>query len=255
MSQNPVPTPVNPVTPPIGAGPIYFNSAQRIIQFAMWDAKILGRGQEPSSEDFAEYMPRLNELVNYYQTQGLKLWLQQDIAITPIAGQNLYSIGPSGNVVQPRPPRILEAYYQDSNFNRRPLIPLSRQEWDYLSTLVQQGAINSYFVDKQQFVTNFWLWLTPDATAATGTVHALEQIQVNNSISLTDQMNFPQEWFILLHWGLAEQISQGQPLAIQQVCQSMAQRYQDALEAWDVEDASTMFQPDQRSGFGSNRFR
>lgn len=256
MAQVPVPNPQNPFVPPVGTGPLYFNSGFRIITAAMQDCKLLGKGDIPDSQDYADYLPRLNELINLWQTQGLKLWLQEDLAITPIAGTNLYSWGPTGTVTTPKPPRFLEAYYVDNANNRRPLIVLSRNEWDYLSTTVTQGSINSYFTDKQQELTNLYLWLTPDAQAATGTVHMLTQIPVNNIISITDQMNFPREWYIALHWGLADEISSGQPNSVIARCQAKAQEYRTMLEDWDVEDASTSFQPDPRSqNFGVSQFR
>lgn len=260
MSQLPVPNPPNPVAPPAGIGPIWFNTPFRIITFAMRDAGLIGRTDEPTSEDYAEYMSRLNDIFNYLQTKGLKLWLQEDVSFTPVAptsptsGTNLYSFGPTGTVVMPRPPRIIEAYFQDQNYVRRPLIPLSRNEWDYLSTLTVQGDINSYFVDKQQLITNFWTWLTPDSNAALGEVHTLCQVQVNNVISLTDTMNFPQEWFGALHWKLAFDISVGQPQSVISLCKMNSEAYLQALEDWDVEDAATQLQPDPRSQYVANRF-
>lgn len=263
MSQSPVPTPVNPVAPPLGTGPGTFNTPYRIITFAMRDAKLIGRGELPTSEDLAEYMTRLNDIINFLQTKGLKLWLQEDLYITPIAGVNLYSWGPGGTVVCPRPPRFLEGYWQDNlggqqvpTGARRPLICISRNEWDYLSTTVTQGQVSSYFTDKQQLLTNLYLWLTPDQFAAeNGVVHMLAQVQVNNMLSLTDTMNFPIEWFLALHWALGYDISQGQPGAVTALCAQNAKTYLDALEGWDVEDASTFFQTDQRTQYTGYRFR
>lgn len=256
MSQLPVPNPPNPVPASTGGLPFDFNSPYRIVKFAMRDAGILQEGDEPNSDNFQEYMPRLNELFNFYQTQGLKLWLQEIITITCTQGKNLYVFGPSGDVIMPRPPRFLEGYWQDFLGNRRPLIVLSRNEWDTLSTLVTQGSVNSYFIDKQQLTTNLYLWLTPDLYSATqGTVNMLAQVQINNVIGLYDTMNFPQEWFIALHWGLADQISTGQPQAIIDRCSQMATKYLTMLEDWDVEDASTTFQPDQRNQYVGYRFR
>lgn len=254
MTQLPVPNPPNPVPPPAGSPPEWFNTPFRIITFAMRNAGLIGRTDEPTSEDYAEYMVRLNDIFNHLQTKGLKLWLQQDLAITPVAGQNLYSFGPTGNVVMPRPPRIIEAYYSDANNVRRPLVVLSRNEWDYLSTLLTEGDISSYFVDKQQFLTNFWMWLTPDAEAATGTVHTLAQIQVNNVISLTDNLNFPQEWFRAMHWTLGYEISVGQPMSVVQLCMKNSEKYLEELEDWDVEDAGTQLQPDPRSQYVAQKF-
>jgi hypothetical protein len=38
------------------------------------------------------------------------------------------------------------------------------------------------------------------------------------------------------------------------MCKSNAEKYLGDLEDWDVEDASTMFQPDQRGQWTGRRF-
>jgi hypothetical protein len=184
---------------------------------------------------------RLNDLVNLWQTQGLKLWLQVDTAIPLVESQATYTLGPSGDVDMAKPLRVLEGYYLDSNAIRRPLIPLSRAEYTRLSTITQEGAINSYFVDKKQNQLDVSFWLVPDATAATGTAHLILQTQIGNSASLTDNDAFPIEWAMALRWGLADELSTGQPTAIMQRCAQRANQFREALEAWDVEDASTRF--------------
>jgi hypothetical protein len=255
MTQIPVPSPINPV-PTSGTGPYDFNSPAQVVTFAMKNAGYLGKGGQPTSEDFAEYIPRLNMILNRLQTKGLKLWLQQVIAITCVQGQNLYTFGPTGNVSAVRPTRFLEGCWQDFAGNRRPLICLSQNEWDYLSTLVTQGSVNSYFVHKNQLTMDLYLWLTPDLYSATqGQVWMLTQVQINNVVGLYDTMNFPIEWFQALHWILAYEISIGQPASIIAICKMNAEKYLQELEDWDVEDASTVFQPDQRTQYVGNKFR
>lgn len=266
-SAPPTTTGPNPVVPGSGTPNPFFNSAYRIIRNAMQNAGWLGDLQDPSSEDYSNYLPRLNDLINLRQTEGLKLWLQEDLSFPVQAGYNLYQIGPACTnlydytyFIWPRPPRILEAYWEYTFEGvvgnvRYPLVCLSRQEYDYLSTTTQQGNISNYFTDKQQNFTNIFLWLTPTSSfAASGVCHVLAQVGVNNLISLTDAMNFPQEWFLFLSWDLADEISQGQPLAVQQKCQMRAGQFKQVLEGWDVEDASTNFQPDQRTQYVGNKF-
>ena len=257
----------NPVPQPSGTANPFFNSVYRVIKTAMQKAAFLASGAEPDSDDYAEYMPVLADLFNAYQTFGLKLWLQEDLSFPVIAGQNIYQIGLNcTNQVDgtfftwPRPPRVLEAYWEYTFTGvtgnvRYPLICLSRQEYDYLSTTTQQGNISNYFIDKQQKFTNIFLWLTPDAFfAEQGVCHVLAQVDVNHPVSLTDGLNFPKEWFAALYWGLADEISQGQPIAVQQKCQQKAAYWKGALENWDVEDASTLFAPDQRAAYTGSRF-
>lgn len=215
-----------------------FNTPARIIRAAMQNAELLADGQDPTPEQFAKYMNRLNDLVNLWQTQGLKLWLNAILPVTLTAGTGTYTL--SG-----QPKRVLEAYYANNSSPAlwRPLNPLSWNGYNTLSNQLAQGAVNSYFVDKQSGATVLHLWLVPDTTAATGTVQCLVQNPIQNFVSLNDTMLFPNEWYMGLHWGLAAEICTGQPDAIIARCERRAEMYRAALEDWDVEDASITFQP------------
>jgi hypothetical protein len=223
----------------------------------MREAKLLGAAQNPSSEAFANNMNRLQDMVNQWQTEGLKLWLDHDLEIGPlVAGQSLYTFGPGGTIDMVKPLRVLQGYYlQSDGATRRPLLVLSREEYFRLSTVTQTGSINSYYVDKQQLTLNVYLWLTPDAEAATGEAHGIFQQQVDHLITLNQQMTFPVEWYLALMWGLADEICGGQPQAIMDRCSKKATQYKQALEDWDVEDASTRFAPDQRVLYQTSSFR
>jgi len=237
--------------------PAYVNSALRVLQQAYFEAGLIEEGQDLNGEQLARGMNRLNDLINLWQTQGLKLWLQYDLAITPTQGVNFYKLGPAANggtVIMTRPTRIIEGYYQDSNLNNRPLIALSRNEWDTLSQYSTEGQISNYFIDKQVATMNVYFWLTPDANAASGTAHMIIQQQQTNIVGLTDSMVFGPEWFIALIWAMASELSRGRPLAVQQRCKAQADEYRKMLEDWDVEDTATMFQPDSRGQYAGNRF-
>jgi len=231
------------------------NTPLAIISDAYFDAGILQEGQSPNSEQIVRGMSKLTDVINLWQTQGLKLWLNVDTEITLVAGQGYYTLGPLGNVPMTKPLRVVECYYMDQNGIRRPLNPMSWNEYTKLSQVNQQGQLSSYFVNKEQSVLSVFFWLVPDATAATGTAHLVLQNQVTNFVSLTETMNFPIEWRIALRWGLADELATGQPQAIMDRCMNRAQSYRDALENWDVEDAATRFTPDSRGGYVGGSFR
>jgi hypothetical protein len=228
-----------------------------IICDSMRDTGKLRQGQDPDSETLAEYMRRLNKLVNFYQTQGLKLWLIQDLAVTLTAYQALYSFGPTGTTVMAKPLRVLDgSYYLDIYGTQRPLIPMAYNDYKMLSQVSSPGALNSYMVDKQIQNLNVYFWNTPDPFAASnGQAHLIIENQITNFIQITDNMQFPIEWSLLLEWGLADQTSTGQPSSVIARCSMMEAKYREALEGWDVEDASTSFSPDQRSNQWSGNFR
>lgn len=226
-----------------------------IINDAYFDAGLLQEGQVPSSEQYVMGMRKLLDIINLWQTQGLKLWLNQDRAISLTEGQGTYTLGPLGTVAMTKPLRVVDCYYMDPNGIRRPLIPMAWSDYTRLSQVNQKGQLNSYFVNKQQSVLSVFFWLLPDATAAQGQAHLVLQEQVQNFTNLTETVNFPIEWRIALRWGLADELATGQPQAIMDRCQQRAQAYRTMLEDWDVEDASTRFAPDSRGLYSTGGFR
>jgi hypothetical protein len=219
---------------------------------AMQNAGKLQEGDEPSSEQLANNLNRLSDMIALWQTQGIKLWCNKDVSVTLSANQTKYAQGDLGLV---RYLRVLQGYYQDANGIKRPLQSLSWDEYTRLSTNVQTGQVNSYFVDKQATQLSVSMWLTPDAQAATGTVHLIVQRQITSTTGLLTSLDFAVEWFIALQWGLAAEICTGMPDAIVQRCETKALTYRLQLENWDVEDASTQFTPDQRSAYATGGFR
>lgn len=232
------------------------NTPQRIIQDAMVDCGRLQRGSVPNSDQFAEGTRRLLDVINVLQIGGLKLWTQTDQSIPLTSGQRDYTLKIGGNVNITRPLRALQGYYLDADDNRRPIYPLSWDEWMRLATTTQEGPVTQYFVQKQVAQLQVSFWLVPDDTAAEGTAHLLIQQQITNFTNLYDSLDFPPEWMMLLRWGLAADWATGMPDAIVMRCEQKYQLYKTELENWDVEDAPTRFTPDtSRGAYGANRFR
>lgn len=230
------------------------NNPLSIIQDAYFDAGLIGVGQTVNGEQIVMGMRKLTDLINLWQTQGLKLWLNVDTSITLVAGTATYTLGPGGTVDMTKPMRVVEAYYADANGVRRPLTPLAWADYVRLSTVNQSGSVNSYFVNKQATLLSVLFWPAPDTTAALGVGHLVLQTQVTNFINLTETMNFPLEWRIALRWGLADELATGQPQAIMDRCQQRALAYRTMLEDWDVEDAPTRFTVSQQGHGVSGRF-
>ena len=238
------------------SGPASFNTPLRLITLAMRDTGLLEETEEPNSDQLAEYSLRLNDVINFYQTKGLKLWLNVDIPVPLTATKQTYTLGTGGDVNMTKPLRVLDGYYQDNTVptapTTRPIFRMGWQEWISLSTKSQTGPISQYFVDKQQLLLNVSFWMAPDTNTATnGVAHVLLQQQVTNFTGVTDTMNFPIEWFLGLRWALADEICSGQPAEVQARCKGRTDTFMAALEDWDVEDASTFFTVDNAGSSGS----
>jgi len=218
------------------------NTAYGIINDAMHDAGLLGEGDDPNSEQLASNLRRLCDIINLWQTQGLKLFLLEEIIIPLVAGTASYSVNPAAGVEPHKHMRVLQGRVETPAGLRRPLNSISWNEWNRLSN-TGPSSIVGYFVDKQanSLVVNFWN--TPDTFEATNTVVLLVQTQAENPYNLESNVSFPQEWRIALRWGLADDICTGQPQAIMDRCAQRAQVYRQQLEDWDVEDTETTFAP------------
>lgn len=229
------------------------NTAYGIIRDAMFDAGFLGPGDEPNSEQLATNMRRLCDVINYFQTQGLKLFYWQEIPVTLVNGTSNY-VMPGGAQYPSKPLRIQQGRIQTPTGETRPIDEISWDEWNRLPQL-NRGAVTAFLVDKQATQLIVRVWNTPDAQEALNSAIFLVQIQAPNPFNLEVNVSFPQEWRLALRWGLADDISTGQPDTIMARCAEKAKFYREELENWDVEDADTTFAPSYRGDYAARRFR
>ena len=229
------------------------NTPTAIIEDAMLEAGLLQEGATPSSEQYARNMRRLRDIINFYQTQGVKLFLLSDQSVTLTEGDDTYTIMSGGDVNIDRPMQVIQAYWLSSTNIRRDLSLISWNEYLRLGQIGEEGSINSIFVNKQynQFIIK--TWPEPTSTDATGTLHLLIRKQAANPLNLTTTIEFPPEWRIFLHWELARQLSHGQPEGVRAWCAAQAETYRQALEGFDVEDVGVSFQVDMQ-GYPSGDF-
>lgn len=228
-------------------------TANELITQGYRDAHKIARGVTLTSDQLNDGLDRLNDIINFWQTKGMKLHLQTEATLTLTAALQPHTLMTGGTLNVERPTRVIEATYWDSSSNSRPLVPLSRDEWTRLSNRTTTGTPTQYFAEKLYDRINLYLWPVVDSTAATGTIHLWLQSQATN-VATGENTRFPKEWALALRWALADELAQGMPESVQQRCQARAIAYRHELEDWDVEDAETYFQPDARMQGGS-RFR
>lgn len=234
-----------------------FNTFSRVIEEAYFNAGLVAEGQTPNSEKYARGLQKLNTISVFLQTKGLSLFSLQDITVPLVSGTYFYPLGPgSSGVSMVKPFRVILGYYLNQSLQRVPMTALSWQEWTILNqTASSPGQPINYFVDKQPYVLNVSVWPTPNDQAVLGEVHLILQTTLPKGSALTDQTAFPEEWFPVLSWGLADELCTGQPQEIVNRCATKAKFYREELDNWDVEDAQTFFTPDSRSGYYASSFR
>jgi len=155
----------------------------------------------------------------------------------------------SANVAMPRPDRILEC-------NRKTIAegiettvnPLSLQEYENLPNKSDTGTPVQYFYDPTLNNGTLRLWLTPDAQAVSEfTIEVVVQSQVNDIDAATDDLDFPQEWYLPLIDNLAYELSKiygSARLGELRILKNDAQTSLDDAANFDQDSTSVYFQPD-----------
>src|ERR1035437_803177 len=112
------------------------NTPRVIIADAMEAAGLLAEGDTPTTDQQTRYLRKLRDLIRWEQTQGLKLFLNQNVTIPLTVGKQTYVMSATGDIVfTDKPLRIISCVYSDVNGIRRPLVPLSWDEWNRLSQI------------------------------------------------------------------------------------------------------------------------
>lgn len=221
-------------------------TASAIITKAYQDAQRVARLVTPSSDQQTDGLDRLHDIVTLWQTQGLKLFLEQEVTVTLVEDQQTYSAMSGGDINVAHPLELKECVYWDSSDSARPLDIISRNEWAHLSDRTQTGSPTQVFAEKLYDRMNLRFWHIPDATAAEGTVKATFRIPSTNPATTAASVLFPSEWAIALRWALADELAAGMPEAVQTRCAQRAAVYKKMLEDWDVENDDTYFRPDEQ---------
>lgn len=227
------------------------NTAKYVIEKAYVDAGKVQRGGVPTPAQYIDGLERLNDIINLEQTRGLKLWLETEQSVTLVAGQQAYTLSPTGDVAMTKPLRVKQGVYVDSAGTRRPLTLISRDEWTRLANRTATGQITSFFPEKLYDQIRVHVWNSPSAQAATGTLSLVLHNQATNPTIVSEATRFPQEWTLFLRWSLAEDLSTGMPEAIVARCTGKAALLREDLEGWDAEEAMTYFAPDPQMLQGS----
>jgi len=239
----------------------YNANAQTIINSALRLQGWLDYTQTADSTKLSNMLEALNIMIKAWSSRGIKLWTIENITIPLQANKTSYSIGPSGaDVTADRPLRIEDAptvLNLQSN-NSYELFKMARYDYLTLGNKQDIGQPSNYFYD--DLIPNgiFYVYVTPDAnTAANFIIQAPIRRYISDLNSLTDNFDFPSEWYQCLRWGLAAETTlenQTPPQKADQI-EKKSQMYIQMMEDWDREWASVSLAPDRRGSTSGSTTR
>jgi len=224
----------------------YTINRDQVINASLRTLGVIGAGDEPSPEDYTNCAQALNLYIKQLQTKGLPLWLVEDLQVPMIAGQYVYQLGPTGDVICDRPLRVVMAFIRSPQQNDTTLQVISRQEYMQQGYKPSSGIPNQVYYDPQ--LGNGVLYVFNNPNADGWTIHLQVQQPIQDILTPGAIPQFPSEWFNCLKFGLADQLAleYGVPAQVRAELAQRAAKYEEVMTDWSQEEASTSFSPDFR---------
>jgi len=220
-----------------------------IIKAALRKLDVLGEGETPSTEDIINCSFALNLMLKSWEADCFYLWKVKEILVPMLVGVNTYSIGPTaigvGALVTDRPMRLMDTCYKrDSSGLDTNLTILSRQEYNQLGMKNTSSPISQIFYDPQLFNGVLEVYGTP--SDSTQVAYLTCQIPVYDFNKGTDVLDFPQEGYQAVVYGLADEMMDEYPKPTQQSIQRIMQKsatYREKLADFSQEETSIFLMP------------
>jgi hypothetical protein len=136
-----------------------------------------------------------------------------------------------------------------------PMTLISQQEYNILGSKFSTGTTNSVFYQPFVDYGKLKIFLTPDAnTSSYYQLHLTVQRPIMDVNKPNENFDFPSEWFLALKWALMAELASDYDKTLQDkgYFDQKAMMLKNELMDWDIEWASTFFQPDVRMGFNRN---
>lgn len=224
----------------------YTQTRDSVINGALRVLGVIGAGDTPSPQDYQTCSEALNLYIKQLQTKGMPLWKVEQILVPMVVGQNTYTIGPTGDIQTTRPLRVVMAFIRSPQDRDTTLMVISRQEYMQQGYKPSQGIPNQVYYDPQLGNGVLYIFNTPNATG--WTIHLQVQLPVEDTLTPSNILDFPSEWFNCLKFGLADQLAMeyGAPQAIRMELSQRANNLEEIMTDWSQEEASTSFSPDYR---------
>lgn len=226
-----------------------------IIESSLRLLGVLEEGVQPTAQAIENASMVLNMMLKDWMTDGIKLWTVTELVIPLNANQTTYTIGPSSiyDLNTNKPLRLIQAFLRNISVNPNvdlPMTIISEQEYNILGAKKNTGTINTVFYKPYLNHGELKVFLTPNAsTVADYELHMNVQKPIQDITTANQTFDFPQEWYQSLRWGLAAELAADYGLPMDKLAGVIqrSEQYKQRLAAWDVEYASTFFQPDIRA--------
>lgn len=180
----------------------------------------------------------LNIMLKAWEVDGVMAWTLTEGTFALVQGDVDYVIGAGGTFT------TVPVDIQDMRITRGgndlPMTRMSREDYNWLPNKTTQGYPTQWYYDRQRDGGTLYVWPAPDVTA--GTLKFTYRRRIMDLDGPTDNFDIPQEWYMALVYGLADQLipiygKSGSPRAMD-VTQKAAVAY-NSVKSFDIDEGES----------------
>jgi hypothetical protein len=187
----------------------YSVTRDNVIYRALRVLGVTSQGETPTATQVTEAAIAFNGLTKALAADGMPLWGIKESQITLVASTRSYRIGTGQTVNIAKPLRTINAFYRNTTSEvDTPLVIITRDEYNRLSSKFVEGTPSQVYFDVQRTYTDMFVYPVPTtAFAAANTLFITYQRTLDDVDAASDEPDFPMEWFDALTFLLADRLS------------------------------------------------
>lgn len=175
-----------------------------IIKRAMRLCRVYDIGQEPSADEAQDGLDALNAMLDSWSTERLMVYVNTSVSVPFAIGVSSHTVGPTGDVVTPRPVQVTEATYVSYNGIDYPIQLINQEEYNALPLKTIQGIPSFLYANMELPNVTLYLFPTPGQNV---TLKLVSQDALTEFPDLTTDVSFPPGYEKALAYSLAEEIA------------------------------------------------
>lgn len=199
-----------------------------LISLSLFDAGIVGQGQQANAQDINLAFVRLNEMLDEWALQRWLIWHTVDVAKVSTQAQS-YTVGPGGDFnVTFAPDRLEAAFFRQlvqsqPNQIDYPLQLLqAREDYNNISLKSLVSFPQCIFYDPGVPLGTVFPWPIPQANIYE--VHLTLKAILNEFATVNDTITLPREYFNALHWNMVVRLRNAYDLPPRPVDMGLAKK-------------------------------
>lgn len=229
------------------SGSVNYNvTTSDLLSSAFELARVKDPGENLTTQQTTQGLGVINKIVKYMQKIGMPLWAIKKDTITLVQSTQSYTCGTGGTGLTERPLRILQAFYRDGSSDT-PVEIVSRQSYWELGDKSAEGIPTQIYYDPQLTLGTLYVYNPADANSAGNALHLIYHRPFEDLDTITDDFDFPQEWYLPLEYTLAADIATRNGITQGRInfLTAKATVFINEVKWWDTEDVSVRIQPNE----------